>query len=359
MSTRNQAREKWVSRVEQVDVVAVVGSCASERAVFSMQLAAATHRMLVPAARLAVSPDPVDEALSIAPWVNAPAGALMEFATSASMTDLIGSLADESAPTALVGVVCVVDASHLIEDLWRDTYLSRIVGVEAGVAMTDDVAEALVTATQIEFASHVVLVNWSTLQTHDLSTVMAVLSHLAPRARLRLQRRIMEPWTDRVAFTRGQDSPGWIGVINGRFDPHMTDPRVSAFRYENVRPFHPGRLEVLLNERIEPGEFGRVLRSSGFCRFATRPYWAARWEHVGRMVSFPPMPDQDAADPEDETLAFGQELAIIGLDLDRDRLVEALDSVALTDDELVAGPQVWSSFRDPFPAWPAIADRAE
>lgn len=346
--------------MEQVEVLAVVGSCASERAVYARQLAAATHRMLVPATRLAVAPDSVGEALSIAPWVDEPAGALMEFPTITPVTELIGALSDESAPTLLVGIVCVVDAAHLIDDLWRETYRARLVGSDSEGPVTENIAEALTVANQIEFASHVVLVNWSGLQTQDLSMVMAVISHLAPRARLRLQRRSVEPLTDRVVFTPGQDGPGWIGLINDRFDPHMTDPRVSAFRYESVRPLHPGRLQVLLDERIEPGEFGLVVRSSGFCRFASRPYRLARWDHVGRMISFSPVPDDDdVTGPHEEILALGQELAIIGVDLDRARLVEALDGVALTDEELIAGPQVWSSYLDPFPAWPTVADRAE
>lgn len=345
--------------MQQIDVIAVVGSCASERAVFAKQLAAATHRMLISATRLTVSPDPIDEALSIAPWVDEPAGALMEFPTITPLTELIGALSEESAPTVLVGVVCVVDAAHLIDDLWRDTYRARVVGGGSEGPVTENIGEALAAVNQIEFASHVVLVNWSGLQTQELSMVMAVVSHLAPRARLRLQRRSIEPLTDRVVFTPGQDGPGWIGLINDRFDPHMTDPRVTAFRYESVRPLHPGRLQVLLDERIEPGEFGRVVRSSGFCRFATRPYRLARWDHVGRMISFAPMPDDDVAGPDEEVVALGQDLGIIGVDLDRARLVEALDGVALTDEELIAGPQVWSSFLDPFPAWPTVAGRAE
>lgn len=345
--------------MDKVEVLAVVGSCASERAVYAKRVAAMTQRTLVPATRLAVSLDPVDEALSIAPWVDEPAGALMEFPTTTPMTEVIGALAEESAPTVLVGVVCVVDAAHLIDDLWRDTYRARVVDGGFGRPATENVAEALATADQIEFASHIVLVNWSTLQTQELSMVMAVVSHLAPRARLRLQRRSVEPWTDRVVFAPGQDAPGWIGLINERFDPHMTDPRVAAFRYESVRPLHPGRLQVLLDERIEPGEFGLVVRSSGFCRFATRPYRLARWDHVGRMISFSPMRAHYAAEPDDEVLALGQDLAIIGIDLDVARLVEALDSVALSDDELIAGPQVWSSFLDPFPAWPTVVDRTE
>lgn len=64
--------------MQHVDVVAVVGACAPERARYAKRMAAVTGRELVPATRLAVSPDPVDEAATIAPWITAPAGAVIE-----------------------------------------------------------------------------------------------------------------------------------------------------------------------------------------------------------------------------------------------------------------------------------------
>ena len=48
--------------------------------------------------------------------------------------------------------------------------------------------------------------------------------------------------------------------------------------------------------------------------------------------------------------AIGQELAFIGLDLDANALHDVLDSAALTDDELTAGPAPWARYPDPFPA---------
>ncbi|GAA1695612.1 hypothetical protein GCM10009808_11060 [Microbacterium sediminicola] len=345
--------------MDQVDVVAVVGSCASERLSYAKRLAAMSHRMLVPASRLAVSPDPIDEALALAPWADRPGGALIEFPGSVDMPEVIGSLAGASAPTRLMGVVCVVDATHLLDDLWRDTYMNRVNSPARDTARPEQVAEALLTAMQIEYASHIVLVNWSALSTPDLSMVMAVVGALAPRARVRLHRRVMEPWTAGEPYQVGQDAPGWVALLNGAFDPHLTDRRVSGFRYENVRPLHPGRLQTLLDERIEPGEFGRVIRSAGFCRFATRPHRAITWDHVGQMISYSPLSYDHLSTDDEALIAVGQELAFIGIDLDHDRLSAALDDVALTDGELLSGPQVWARFFDPFPAWPTAADRAE
>lgn len=339
--------------MDQVDVVAVVGSCAPERERYAARLAALTGRTLIPAQRLEVTPDAAAESVTLARWSAHPAGAAVELPAYTAMTDAIAALADPDGPTRLTGVVCVVDAAHLIDDLLRDSYathpaFSRLAGRH--------IAHALLTVTHIEFASVVVLVNWQTLPTDRLSTVMSLVCHLGPRARLRLDQGSIEAPRSDGAYGIAQERQGWIALLNGAHDPHMTDPRVSAFRYENVRPMHPGRLQELLDERIEAGEFGAVVRSAGFCRFATRPRVVAEWNHVGRMITFDRIGRDDVLAEDEEMLAIGQELGIIGLDLDREGLERALDDVALTDAELASGPDAWIRFSDPFPDWPVVSE---
>lgn len=162
-------------------------------------------------------------------------------------------------------------------------------------------------------------------------------------------------------------------MLNNDSDPHMTDPRVSALHYEQLRPLHPGRLSELLMYRFESGEFGQLIRSAGFCQLATRPEMTLQWDHVRRTISFHLASAWDvgsttnrtgasthtdtASDPGGlELLAIGEDLAFIGLDLDHDRLVPALDEVALSDDELAAGPGAWRHYPDPFPSHETAAD---
>lgn len=343
--------------MEQVDVIAVVGSCAPERRAYARRLAAASGRMLVPAQRLALSDDPAGDAAALARWAAQPAGALLELPGHTEMTEMIGALARPDGDTRLTAVVCVADAAHLREDLSRDSYAFHPPHPWQRAADVRHRASAMLTVNQLEFASMIVLVNWDALSTIDLSMTMALVSHLSPHARLRLDHDRIEAPHAGTPYSVGQERPGWIALLNGDHDPHMTDARVSAFRYENVRPLHPGRLEHLLDERIEPGEFGTVVRSAGFCRFATRPHLVARWDHIGRMISFDPLGgDEDAGE---EMLAIGEDLAFIGVDLDRAALTAALDEAALSDAELAAGPAAWEGFADPFPAWPTTADRAD
>ncbi|GGO58889.1 hypothetical protein GCM10010910_00530 [Microbacterium nanhaiense] len=343
-------------RVERIDVIAIVGGCVPERRDYASRLAGLTGRILIPAARLEAVPDPIEEAMMLAPWCLHPAGVVIEFPSASAMPDLVGALADEAGPTRLAGVVCVVDAAHLMSDLARESFsvhpaLTRLAG--------RPVPHALVAVNQIEFASMLVLVNWESLDTDELSTVMSLLCHLNPSARLRVDHGGELAWRSGDAYTTEQVRPGWVALLGGAHDPHMTDPRVSSFRYENVRPLHPARLERLLDTRIEPGEFGLIVRSMGFCRLATRPHVVAEWNHVGGVISFDPLVRDDALGGDEDLLAVGQDIGFTGIDLDRAALSRALDEAALTDAELAAGPGEWARFADPFPAWQSVPEDAD
>lgn len=347
--------------MDPVDVVAVVGGCAPERSLLARELARSTGRMLIPAQRVGLSPEPVAEAVSLAPWTTRSEGALIEFPESTDVTELIGATAAPASPVSLTGVLCVVDAAHLHADLQREDYVIRP-GFPHG--RWRHTARALLNVMNVEFASAVVLVNWEPLSTRELSTAMALLNHLGPRARLQLHRGADGSWagaplSDGTVYDVAQEHAGWLTLLNGEHDPYMTDARVTGLRYENVRPLHPGRLERLLDRRIEAGEFGTVVRSAGFCRFATRSHVTARWNHVGRMIAFSPLAWDADLGEEDELLALGQDLGIIGLDLDVPALTAALDDAAITDDELAAGPAAWAEYRDPFPAWPTVSERSD
>ena len=313
-----------------MDVIAVVGTCSPERRKYARRLAAEHRWSLVKSL-----PAPLDRTVAL--WGT---DIVLDLASDAEVTDVIGSLADDPVDvgTRLVGIVCIIDAAHLLIDLRSDT--------------------ARVTVSQLEFASTIVLVNWSGLDTPHLSMVMALTSHLAPSARLRLD-RIRPLGTepdirDSAPYTSAQDRAGWVQLLNGEFDPHMTDARVSGFTYEQVRPLHPARLKNAL-DRIDEAEFGIVVRSAGFCRLATRPDRSAHWDHAGREITFSPL----APDGDDELTALGQEIALIGVDINRSALVQELDGAALTDKELAEGPRTWARYPDPLPEWTPSADHAE
>lgn len=340
--------------MEPVGVIAVMGACAPERGHYAARLAQNTGSALLAARQWEGSPEPAHEAAVLASWVDTDS-AVVEFPAHTSPTELIGAFAGAGTRAYLRELVCVADALHLLADLHREDY-ATVRDSDSGVA-TEFVARALLTAMQLEYASSIVLVNWSALEPRDLAVVMALVNHLAPRARLRAYRGVAEHGDADVAYDLAQDGAGWLCVLNGECDPYMTEARVSAFRYEQIRPLHPGRLKHFL-DRVERRDFGAVVRSAGFCRLATRPGIAGGWDHVGRVISLNPLATDDGLG-DGELLALGQELAFIGIDLNRAALSAALDAAALSDAELAAGPAAWASFPDPFPAWLRASDRSE
>ncbi|MCS4277560.1 G3E family GTPase [Mycetocola sp. BIGb0189] len=354
--------------MDQVDVVAVVGACAPERALYARRLSEESGRALIPAAHLS-RPSAVD-ALTWAETsadgsatVDVSAGVVVECPATASAIELIGALTDPAAHTRLGAVICVVDAAHLLDDLAAEDF---IVTARTPTGQPREfTARALLTVTQLEYASTIVLVNWDVLSTPDLSSVMALVSTLSPRARLRLHVDTIDPISAGPAYAAAQDRAGWVSILNEDAAPHMTDRRVSTLHYQQLRPLHPGRLQRVLDERIEPGEFGLIVRSAGFCRFATRPGETMQWEHVGCTIAFQVLSEHDRLvgiddhPAAEELMSVGQDLAFIGLDLDLDALTRALDDAALTDAELEAGPTTWARFPDPFPTWSPAENTAD
>lgn len=258
---------------EAVGVIAVVGACGPERLQYAKRLARVRNRAFFPALRLVGSPDPAHEAAVLASWTDPAVGAVVELPDEVPAMDLIGAFTDREVGARLIELICVVDAVHLLDDLHRDGYLP-LRDVESGVSATLT-ARAQLAVWQLEYASTIVFVGWESLTTGELAEIMALVSHLSPLARLRLKQRAMTHVGLVGSYTPDQRRPGWVGVLNGEFAPHMTDPQVSAVRYEQVRPLHPGRLMAVL-DRIEAGDFGMLVRSAGFCRLATRPHVVAQ-----------------------------------------------------------------------------------
>lgn len=329
----------------RVDVVAVVGACAPERQELAARLARAENRVLLPARRMRAEPEVLDQAVTLLGRMRAAQGLVVEHPLETPAMEIIGLLADPTMATRLSAVVCVVDAAHLLDDLEAEDFVPLQDGAHHA-------ARAELMVQQIEYASDIVLVNTSGLPAHRLRTLEALLSALSPRATVRRDGGVSDGWPRRsTEYSQEQTRAGWICQLNGDFAPEVTTEDVTVMRYDQLRPFHPGRLHAVLETFFFERGAGQVLRSAGFCRLATRPHVTAQWDHVGAGFALEPVSFDHQMREEDEVLAFGQDVAVVGLGLDTRRLTAALDEAALDDDELAAGPMAWSTFPDPFPDW--------
>lgn len=163
-------------------------------------------------------------------------------------------------------------------------------------------------------------------------------------------------------FGAALDGAGWRQLIDAEKPPHNADNDIVSFAYRARRPFHPERFWNLLQDAL-PG----VFRAKGFFWLATRmdlvgglnlagpelhcaaagQWWAARDEQT-REHEMPERTRKEWKEP------FGdrrQAIAFMGLDFEPDALKAELDACLLTDSEMSAGPESWTTLSDPFPSW--------
>ncbi|MBF4572632.1 cobalamin biosynthesis protein CobW [Herbiconiux sp. VKM Ac-1786] len=195
-----------------------------------------------------------------------------------------------------------------------------------------DAAERL--ASRLEASSLIVL--------HDLPTrrVLALLERLCPAARVlgrdaldavhaapaRLERRLVH----RIAA-----SMGWQRELDPSARGRASGSPVQTLVFTDPRPFHPERLARTV-ERFTPGEVGRIVRSRGLTRLASRPGVVGSWSSAGELLSLDPtsMPSWHASAP------LGQELVFFGEGMRVERLIGLLDEALLDPGELLAGPEL-------------------
>jgi G3E family GTPase len=387
------AHESRGSTGPLTDAIAVVGVCTAERRAHARALALSRRMTLVPAQQIAQGSHVLASAVGLNALLRGSGGLVVEYPAGTPGHEVVGELADPRTGTALREVVCVVDGMHFWSDLWASDFVpvaqDRVVAYGAaragggaegvggaagtggahrtgdtgdtGVTRTDPASEAALVAraellvSQIEFASTVLLTNTRRMVEEDRSLLVALLGHLNPRARV-----VEDDATggtaaaasgDRPALTQEQTGPGWVAILNDEFTPPQTHERITALRYVQMRPFHPQRLADCLSRLLTGRDSGQLVRSVGFCRLATRPHVTAQWDHVGGMLSLTPAQHDHALSGDDEPLAFGQDLALIGVGLDPQSVRAELDAAALTNAELMSGPHVWARYRDPLPPW--------
>ncbi|MBN9178123.1 MAG: GTP-binding protein [Microbacterium sp.] len=315
----------------------VVGICSPERRRYAHALGAATGR---PVVRVSSSPStrvPLarsrDESERVILDVDATVDAL-------HLEPCLRSPAAE--------IICVVDAVDLLDDLFDDAPLAEPTAADDDRG--DVGARARRAVSQLESASHVCIVNWERMDTASLSVLMSLVAHLGPTARARLSRgaaddlRALRAGGGPAIVDNVLERAGWVRMLNDEHDPYLTDPRVTTERYERLLPFHPERLVTAL-DMLDAGRAGRVVRSAGFCRVASRAQTLARWDQVGSAIWIDPL------DSTMESSLTAQELVFTGIDLMPGAVSRVLDDALLTATELAAGPEVWASWADPLPTW--------
>jgi len=271
---------------------------------------------------------------------------------------------DLSKLTRLDCMVTVVDAYHFWRDFnSKDSLLQR--NQEAGEGDTRNVVHLL--TDQVEFCDVLIINKCDMVSEEELDKLEKALRGLQPRAKMiRAERGKINPKeilnTGLFDFERASQSAGWIQELQKEHHtPETEEYGISSFVYTRKIPFHPERLLKWMAKWPKP-----VVRSKGILWLATRNKHAISFSQAGVSRQLAPAGLWVASLTDDERRAyFGEDfpkspdwddvwgdrvtkLVFIGVDLNKDSIVQSLDEALLTPEEMQGN---WRELSDPLPTF--------
>ena len=271
-------------------------------------------------------------------------------------------------------MVTVVDTVNLLQNYASHDFLKDR---EESLGDADERTLVDLLVDQIEFADVVVLNKVGAAGKDRTDAARLIVTALNPDAQI-IETDFGQVPQDRIFdtglfdFATAHEHPLWAKELYGFADhvPETEEYGVSSFVYRARRPFHPQRINDVLNGPL-PG----VIRAKGHFWVATRPDWLAEFSLAGALSSIRPMGMWWATVPEarrpDHPQAQAylaqhwqepwgdrrQELVFIGAGMDRAAITETLDAALLKADTGFT-PELWTTLEDPFPGWRRATEAA-
>ena len=265
-------------------------------------------------------------------------------------------------------MVTVVDAVNFLKD-YDEAKSLKDKGESLGEDDERSVADLLVD--QIEFADVILISKTDLVANSEIERLKAIIKTLNTDAKIIPisngdvdLNEVLN--TGKFDFEKAQQAPGWLKEMRGEHVPETAESGISSFSYEARRPFNP---EKFYNFLHNTQQFGKLIRSKGYFWLATRPQYAGQWSQAGGIARYgfaglfwKAVPKKDW--PTDEEYLenikktwvepFGdmrQELVFIGQELQKEKIIAALDDCLLKEEEVLKGRSYWDTLEDPFPAW--------
>ncbi|NBV98042.1 MAG: GTP-binding protein [Proteobacteria bacterium] len=288
----------------------------------------------------------------------------MPIAETFSFEDEEGSSLSDIAK--LDTMVTVVDSFNFLKDYGSTDFLS-----DREMARDGEDARTIVDLllSQIEFADVIILNKLDLISDEDTAYLRKMIKALNEGAKIIEAVNAAVPLkevlnTGLFDINSAEENPEWMESLKEEDKSEADEYGITNFTYVARKPFHPQRLRKVFDE-----EWPGVIRSKGYFWLASRMDKVGFWSQAGaicqsRMAGYWWAGAPASFWPEDEAMVkeiksswvepFGdrrQELVIIGIDMDKEAIVNKLESALLTEDELTLGEKAWLEFKDPFPVW--------
>ncbi|RDY70058.1 GTP-binding protein [Halobacillus trueperi] len=260
-------------------------------------------------------------------------------------------------------MVTVVDAHRFWDDYASgESLLDR----EEAANETDEREVIDLLIDQIEFANVLVLNKIDLVDEIDRKELKAVLQQLNPEAKI-IETSFSEVPLQEVLdtslfdFEKASQGAGWIKELNNEHVPETEEYGIGSFVYRRKRPFHPERFMHWL-ENWPPG----IVRSKGFFWLATRNDDAGLLSQAGSSLMIQgagnwiatfsgkdraELLEEDPQLQETWDARYGDrqtELVFIGIDMNREDIIQTLNRCLLTDEEMDMN---WDCLHDPLPSF--------
>lgn len=269
-------------------------------------------------------------------------------------------------------MVTVVDAFNFLKDYSSQDFLHQR-GESASENDERTVVDLLVE--QVEFADVIILNKADLVNADDMQQLIGIIKTFNTRADIIVSTFGKVPLskvlgTGLFDFDEASMAPGWLKELRGEHIPETLEYGISSFVYRSQKPFHPDRFYKVI-ETEWPG----VIRSKGVFWLASRYDFAGNWSQAGAICrnemagrwwdainknEWPDNPEWQESIKKNFVNASGapnpygdrrQEIVIIGINMDKEKITSLLDACLLTDEEIALGLKEWKKFKDPFPNW--------
>ena len=273
-------------------------------------------------------------------------------------------------------MVTVVDGYNFLHE-YNSTY-DTLKNRNMQATKDDDRTIADLLTDQIEFANVILLNKIDLLTEKEINQLLWLIHQFNPLAKKYYTYRsnvdikaILN--TKLFSFEAAVTNPGWLREIRGEHTPESEEYNISSFVYRQLLPFHPTRLFELLfapNSKLKTLKDNltdkqyqiteddkkfipllSIIRSKGFCWLGSRPDLSAIWAQAGRIFNINIGQPWTAAIPEElwpQSLkdkvknsrwdsVYGdrcQEIVMIGVNLDKKGIIEALNTCLMTEVEI-------------------------
>ncbi|MEN2767962.1 GTP-binding protein [Ornithinibacillus xuwenensis] len=260
-------------------------------------------------------------------------------------------------------MVTVVDASRFWHDFGSgESLLDR----KEAVSEYDEREISDLLIDQIEFCDVLILNKCDLVDEADLVKLEKVLKKLQPEAKfIKTSYGAVNPkeilHTNSFNFDKASSSAGWLKELTNGPDQHVPETEeygIGSFVYERVLPFHSARILRFIETMPD-----NIIRAKGIMWCATRNDFAILLSQAGLAANIEPVTYWVAALSEQRREVILREnpevlrswhpeygdrktqLVFIGIDLDKEEIINELEKCLLTPEEM---ERDWSTLPDPF-----------